>query len=220
MQVQNGTFEYPNTNFKAVYKVYHWHKPEGVWRPAFEDMSDVKTYQRKLTNILNCRSTTAKIIKQNDFTKRILDVIKEKDADFKAEPYVCSFPNYDGGFKTAWNGNVSAEACMYILTGKDAVDFKKWYSKPIEYAQDIAKQYDDARIGEIEVEQAKTSYGFGGMAYIRDKLGRFRDAVSGRPLELHAIYIGKTAKGSKLHSVKFFETNGYDNPLMKRGIIT
>ena len=152
--------------------------------------------------------------------EEIVKYISEKDIDYKNIPYVRTFFNYKGGIKEAWNGNTIIEPMVYILTGRDAVDFENMYGKPVGTAQKISKQYDDERIGKLEIEQAKSAYGFGGRAYIKDSLGKFKDLITGRPLELHTIFIdGKQKKPPILLKLAFFQKDGFDNPLVTNGII-
>lgn len=216
--LQNSNLSY-KTNFKSVYPVYHWHKIGKSYAPAF-DMNLIRRYQNILTRMLNSRVAGGRKQNPTTFLQEIVKYISEKDIDYKNIPYVRTFFNYKGGIKEAWNGNAIIEPMAYILTGRDAVDFENMYGKPVGTAQKISKQYDDERIGKLEIEQAKSAYGFGGRAYIKDSLGKFKDLITGRPLELHTIFIdGKQKKPPILLKLAFFQKDGFDNPLVTNGII-
>ena len=222
VQIQNLSLPQNNiksTNFKSVYPVYYWHKPADSYVPAF-DMKNVKRYQRMLTGILNSL-TVGKNHKVTTFMQDVIKYIANWDKDYKKNPYVRTFLNYNGGIKTSWNGNVSKiEPCAYLLSGRDAVDFDTMYSKPIKYTNAAAKQYDSKKLAKKEIDKAKKSYGYGGSAYVKGELGKFKDENTRKPLELHVIIVGKpTSRSAKIYKIGFFPTDGSNNPFVTNGIL-
>lgn len=221
MQIQNLSLNQPamkQTSFKSVYPVYHWHKPVDQYVPALQDIKDVKRYQRMLTGMLNSQAV-GKEHAPTTFLQDVIKYISHWDKDYKEIPYVRTFLNYNGGIKTAWNGNIyEVKPMAYLLTGKDAVRFDKDYSKPIEYANASARQYDCEKLAEMEITGAKRSYGYGGAAYVNGELGKFKDKETQKPLELHTIIYGKpTSRKAQIIKMGFFPTNDSTNPLVING---
>ena len=222
MRVQNvdNTGKYRKVNFGSVYPVYHWHKPTETYVPAF-DIKDVKRYQRTLTKMLNSRISGGKEHSPSTFLQSVIEYLAKNDSDYKELKYTRSFFNYKGGIKTAWNGNVyKIEPMAYLLTGRDAVDFENLYGKPIGYSTLIAKQYEDECMQKTEMWQVKDAYKHGGMAFVKDLLGKFRDKETNKELELHTIYGKiKLSGGDKLLKLQFFQKGSVDNPFTTNGIM-
>lgn len=224
MQIQNlptTQNRLDKTSFKSVYPVYHWCKTAGgSYAPTF-NIKEVKHFQRLLTNILNSGNKETSKKDKKQFAQVLIKHIKEMDPDYKANPCVRTFINYKGGVKTAWNGNTyDIEPSAYLLTGKDAIEFDLMYSRPISVAKHNAKQLDNPKIMENEINNAKKSYGLGGATYVKRKVGLFKDKITQKPLELHTIIDNTLSlRKTKFIKLKFFETESENNPLKKNGII-
>ena len=222
MQIQNMSFAQNNVNktsFKSVYPVYHWHKPTDKYVPALQDIKDVKRYQRMLTGMLNSR-VSAKQHKPTTFLQDVIKYISEWDTDYKNNPYVRTFFNYKGGYKNDRDGNaIDVKPYAYLLTGKDAVEFDTMYSKPIGWTYKAVREYDSDKYAEMEISESKRSYGYGGAAYIKQELGKFKSA-NGTPLELHTIIGGNPdSRSAKIIKLSFFQTNDKNNPFIANGIL-
>ena len=206
-------------SFKAVYPVYHWHKVDSGYFTAL-NMNDVKKYQKMLTRLLNQLKPNNKEQGDNSIMQQIVNYVAEKDKDYKKCPIVRSYYNYNGGIKNDWRGEIcKIEPMVYIITGQDAVDFENNYGKAIGYARQQINNPETERQGKCALHNANMDYSYGGQAFVKEKNGKFIDAESKEPLELHTIIV-KDAKGKKdsLLKVGIFSINEERNPFVKKGI--
>ena len=207
-----------NCNFKHVYPVYHWHKVNGKYIPAVGSQA-VHQYQRLLAGMLRKGGYLNLDIESNSFFHKTARYIAMNDGDYKAVPYVRSFYNNFGGYKYDIKGEAyEFEPCVYLLTGNDAVEFETTFGKPIG----MVKKQENYSESEIEnvVKNAKFAFAVNGFRFVKNRVEKFKDKETSKPLELHTIFVQDDGrKTPRLIKIGFFPKGGKNNPLVTNNII-
>lgn len=213
MQIQSANYSqtYCAPNFKSIYPVYFWVKNGDKALPVFEKKA-AQRLQRELSGILN---NTKKAIKRYPSEKRreFRETICAADSDYKNNKYVRSISTDRGGVKEAWNGNISKiDPSIYILTGRDAVDFTQFYGKPIGYAKSGNMPKEQAEFTP-DLESAKKSYYCGSEMYRNYSKHLTKD---GYPMCLH-VYLEKCTgnkKGYLVNQIEFDKQNNIESKFL------
>jgi hypothetical protein len=221
MQIQPVCIKSNNkqhTNFKSVYPVYHWYKPNDKFIPA-TDLKIVHKFQRLLTGLLVKGNKYDLSIPGKTFIHGVMNFIANNDNDYKNIPYVRSFYNAKGGCKRDWKGEIyDIVPSAYLLTGNDAVDFENLFGKPIGRVRKT-ENYSEKEIL-AEIRKAKIAYATKGPKFIKERANKFVDKETSRQLELHTIFTQPDKnKPPKLIKLGFFTKGGENNPFIKNGIL-
>lgn len=209
MKIQSVSYNnnnVPNRAFRSVYPIYHWHKEAGQFAPVF-DVETAKKYQKQILGILNrTKHLCGKFSEQ--FIKEVHELLSEYDKDFGEEPCALSFYDQNAGVKRGWDGNIyDIKPCTYLITGKDALFFEKYYRRPIGHVKFDAKMYNTT--DSPETKQALLDYYFNGRDFVNQKVKDFNEKVN---MELHTIF-----EDDRPVKIGFCPKAGSENPFVKMG---
>ncbi len=199
-------------NFKATYPVIYWVRESNAsFAPAITtDL--VKKLQNNFVRVLNGSRKTL-----TDMEKRIRQYVSRCDIDYRREPKVRSYYDWQGGFK-----NNKFESISYLISGRDANIFDSTFGYAMGSAMRQApKVKGKAQSAELTI--ALKEYRHNGKGFALSKERRLYDS-DGLPYSLHVkaeTVRSKTGKlkGYKFIDAKFCPDSGEHNPFVKLGYI-
>ena len=149
----------------------------------------------------------------SQLVQRVRRFVTRRDSDYAENHYVRTFYNSKGGIK-----NGKFEPIVYLLTGRDAVNFEETYGKPLgQLKKQLGLKYS------AEIQSAKIDYWLKGLNYVKQKSQKScgRD---GLPHELHIkteTVRSKTGniKGYNIVNMEYFPNQGTKNPFVLTGML-